>query len=84
LILKQVVSRARTAKAFNGGDAGSADNFTMTSAQDFGSNLTLHDLLGRCLVENDRRMAAYDPRLLRPRLVPTLARLFYRILPAGI
>ena len=55
LILKQVASRAQTAKAFNGGDASSADNFTMTSAQDMGSNLTLHDLLGRCLAENDRR-----------------------------
>jgi hypothetical protein len=84
LILKQVVSRARTAQAFNGGDASSADNFTMTSAQDFGSNLTVHDLLGRCLAENDRRMAPYDPRLLRPRLVPTLARVFYRILPASV
>ncbi len=56
----------------------------MSAHQDLGSNLTLHDLLGRCLAENDRRMAPYDPRLLRPRLVPALARLFYRILPAGI
>jgi len=56
----------------------------MTSARDFGSDLTLHDLLGRCLAENDRRMAPYDPRLSRPRLVPSLARLFHRILPASI
>jgi len=84
LILKQVASRVGTAKAFNESDSRSADNFTMTSAQDLGSNLTLHDLLGRCLAENDRRMAPYDPRLVRPRLVPTLARLFYRILPANI
>jgi hypothetical protein len=84
LILKQVASRAQTAKAFNGGDSRSADNFTMTSAQEMGSNLTLHDLLGRCLAENERRMAPYDARLLRPRLVPTLARWFYRILPASI
>ena len=84
LILKQVASRVETAKAFNAGDASSSDNFTMTSARDLGSNLTLHGLLGRCLAENDRRMAAYDARLLRPRLVPTLARLFYRILPTSI
>jgi hypothetical protein len=32
-------------------------------------------VLGACLAENDRRMAAYDARLLRPTFVPTLARL---------
>jgi hypothetical protein len=84
LILKQVAGRVKTAKTFGGGDAGCADNFTMTSHQDLGSNLTLHGLLGRCLAENERRMAPYDARLLRPRLVPTLARLFYRLLPARI
>src|SRR3569833_3456964 len=73
LILKQVASRVGTAKAFSEGDASSADNFTMTSAQDFGSNLTLHDLLGRCLAENDRRMAPYDPRGGRPRRGPARA-----------
>ena len=84
LILKQVASRARTAKTFGGSDAGSADNFTLTSHQDLGSNLTLHGLLGRCLAENDRRMAPYDPRLLRPQLVPALARFVQRILPASV
>jgi hypothetical protein len=44
------------------------------------SNLTNVDVstgavLGACLTENNRRMAAYDARLLRPTLVPTLARL---------
>jgi hypothetical protein len=35
-----------------------------------------------CLSENDRRMAAYDPRLLRQRLVPSIARIIYRMPPA--
>lgn len=47
-------------------------------------SLTLRALLGRCLAENERRMVPYDPRLLRPRLVPTIARLLYRLLPASI
>jgi hypothetical protein len=87
LILKQVASRVKTAQTLGGGDpdgASSSDNFTMSAHQDLGSNLTLHGLLGRCLAENERRMARYDARLLRPRLVPTLARLFYRILPSSI
>src|ERR1700730_17437118 len=91
LILKQVASRVKTAQTLGGGSdasggsgAPSSDNFTLSAHQELGSNLTLHGLLGRCLAENERRMAPYDPRLLRPQLVPTLARLFYRILPESI
>jgi hypothetical protein len=38
------------------------------------------DLMRLCLAENDRRMAKYDPRLLRPVLVPSLVRLALRFL----
>ena len=34
-----------------------------------------------CLSENDRRMAPYDPRLLRPTFVPKLARALARVVP---
>ncbi|MDB6100312.1 MAG: hypothetical protein JWO52_311 [Gammaproteobacteria bacterium] len=88
LILKQVASRVKTAKTLGGGADTSAenyaDNFTLSAHKDLGSDLTLHALLGRCLAENERRMAPYDARLLRPRLVPTIARLLYRLLPASI
>jgi hypothetical protein len=88
LILEQVASRVKTAKTMGGGgstnEAGSADNFTMSAHQEVGSDVTLHGLLGRCLAENERRMAPYDPRLPRPRLVPTLARLLYRVLPSSV
>jgi hypothetical protein len=85
LILKQVASRVKTAQGLGGGSgAPASDNFTLNAHQELGSNLTLHGLLGLCLAENERRMAPYDPRLLRPRLVPTLARLFYRILPKSV
>jgi hypothetical protein len=87
LILEQVASRVKTARTL-GGDSrkrpASADNFTLSAHQELGSDLTLHGLLGRCLAENERRMAPYDARLLRPRLVPTLARLLYRLLPRNV
>jgi hypothetical protein len=87
LILKQVASRVKTAKAMSGGEDDALppeDNFTMRAHQNLGTDLTLHGLLGRCIAENDRRMAPYDARLLRPRLVPTIARVLYRVLPKSI
>ncbi len=87
LILKQVASRVRTANTLGNRQPapdGSVDNFTMSAHQELGSDLTLHGLLGRCLEENDRRMAPYDPRLPRPKLVPTIARLLYRVMPARV
>ena len=51
-------------------------NFTVTGAQHVGSPVTLGQLFDICLAENDRRMSGYDDRLVRPRLVPTFARLF--------
>jgi hypothetical protein len=83
IILKQVASRIKTARSI-GGPPDSSDNFTMNSHQDVGESVTLHSLLETCLRENERRMAEYDARLLRPRLVPALARFAYRVLPASI
>jgi len=60
------------------------ENFTLSAHQDLGEDVTLHKLLGLCLRENDARLAPYDARLLRPRLVPTLARFMYRVLPKSI
>jgi hypothetical protein len=37
-------------------------------------------LIDLCLAENDRRMGGYDGRLLRPTLVPKLARLARRFI----
>jgi hypothetical protein len=46
----------------------------MTLAGDVFSGLTLPKFLRTALAENDRYMSAFDPRLLRPWLIPTLAR----------
>lgn len=56
------------------------NNFTVTGAKSVGDDISIGGLLELCISENDRRMSLYDNRLLRPRLVPTLARLARRFL----
>lgn len=87
IILKQVASRAKTARSMGkpqAGGPGSSENFTLTAHQEMGAGVTLHRLLELCLTENERRMAEYDARLRRPRLVPGIARALFRVIPASI
>ena len=92
IILKQLWSRVKTARTLGGSPparqenpARAADeNFTLSAHQELGEDVTLHKLLGLCLRENEARLAPYDPRLLRPRLVPAMARFMYRVLPASL
>lgn len=58
----------RRATSVNRNDRG------MTLAGDVFSGLTLTQFLQTALAENDLYMSTFDPRLLRPRLVPALAR----------
>lgn len=58
-------------------------NFTVTSGEQLGIDLSPRELLALCLTENDRRMAGYDQRLLRPRIVPRLARVALWLLSRG-
>lgn len=51
------------------------NNFTVTGAKSVGADIDVGALVDLCLSENERRMSAYDHRLLRPRVVPALARL---------
>lgn len=46
------------------------------------ANLTLRDFVESCVIENDAVMASLDPRLLRPRVIPTIARFALRFMPA--
>jgi hypothetical protein len=64
--------RVRTARDLGG------SNFTMTGSESVGIDLSLTELLDLCLAENERRLGRYDPRLLRPRVMPRLATLFLR------
>jgi hypothetical protein len=58
------------------------NNFTMTGSKSLGAvDLSAAELIDVCLAENERRLAGYDPRLLRPRFVPRViafARRFLR------
>ena len=50
-------------------------NMTMRWHESMGIDLTPGSFMRICLAENDRRMAPYDARLLRPRFMPGLVRL---------
>ena len=85
IILEQVASRVKTARSMGKsqpGRAATSENFTLSAHQDLGTKTTLHRLLGLCLTENARRLAEYDSRLKRPRLVPAIARALLRVIPA--
>ena len=52
-------------------------SFTYNGSSELG-DIKPRDLFALCLAENDRRMAGYDPRLLRPATVPALIRFALR------
>jgi hypothetical protein len=56
-------------------------NFPANVGDSVGGGVSTRALIDLCLVENERRMAGYDGRLLRPNTVPRLARLVRRFLP---
>jgi hypothetical protein len=75
----QALGRVRTALALrNAPDDG--QNFTMEVPGELGE-VTLGSLARTCVRENERRLAAYDAELLRPRMVPTLVGLALRFTP---
>jgi hypothetical protein len=76
----QALGRIRTALQLRDTDAG--DDFTMQVPDQIGE-VTLRMLAETCLHENARRLALYDDRLLRPRLVPKLVRQALRLAPRG-
>jgi hypothetical protein len=73
--LKGAFRMARSGPGDGGPD--SQAGFTVASHGAFG-DFSVRRFLELCLAENERRLAPYDPRLLRPKLVPSLVR---RVLP---
>lgn len=55
-------------------------NFALNGGEAIGVELSPGELIDLCLSENQRRMAGYDPRLLRPEITPKLARFARRFL----
>jgi hypothetical protein len=71
--------RIDIAKGFD--EAPAADNnFTITGAKSVGMDIEIGDLMDICLAENDRRLAPYDSRLLRPAFVPFTVRFARRFM----
>ncbi len=76
----QALGRMHTAMQMAaGGVKHKADDFVIQApAQICGDDLTFARFAEVCLAENERRMAAFDPRLPRPNFIPALMRLALR------
>jgi len=74
-MLLQVWSRIQTARGVS-----SNENFTLNGHETIMPDLSVREFLHLCLQENERRLGQYDPRLLRPRLVPSIAKGVARVL----
>jgi hypothetical protein len=76
----------RHLKTIRKGKPGGENNFSATQADVFKDGFSVRGLMGECISENDRRMRSFDPRLLRPRLMPGLtaaALSVMKLWPAG-
>jgi hypothetical protein len=59
------------------------NNFTLNGSKELGVEVSFPELAAICLSENDRRLAPYDKRLIRPRFVPGVMRLVLRFTGKG-
>ena len=61
-------------------DKAQDNNFTLNGSKELGVEISFAGLAKICLEENDRRLAPYDPRLIRPTFVPSMMRLALRFM----
>jgi hypothetical protein len=79
-LVAERIGLARSAGAAHG-SAAQDNNFTLTGSKAVADiDLAPAALLDLCQAENQRRMAGYDHRLLRPQVVPRLTRLLRRFM----
>jgi hypothetical protein len=76
-----VWERLRFARSFDNAGHERDTNFTLTGNKVIAGEFDTAELIDVCLAENERRMSGYDERLLRPTLVPRLARMARRFMP---
>ena len=76
----QALSRLKTAMKIKGEAESKQDNFTMNAHAQFG-DISPREFVELCLRENEKRLRPYDPRLLRPEFVPSIARAILPTLP---
>jgi hypothetical protein len=79
-IAGQILEHVRHAVKMGKQETGSQEGFTLNARSAFG-DLSARSFLELCLSENERRLAPYDPRLLRPALVARGVRVALRFLP---
>jgi hypothetical protein len=56
------------------------NNFTLNGSKELGVEVSFGELARICIAENDRRLAPYDARLIRPVFVPNMMRLALRFM----
>ncbi|CAB3756957.1 ferritin-like domain-containing protein [Paraburkholderia humisilvae] len=78
--VKLVWDRVGIAKGIDADGVAHDSNFLAANSATIGDGLNARQLLSLCLVENEQRMSGYDARLLRPLMMPRLARLALRFM----
>lgn len=63
------------------GGADEGDNFVAAGGENFTGEFNVRTFLELCLSENDKRLAPYDTRLIRPTLMPSLVRFALFFIP---
>ena len=58
-----------------------SNNFTAASGSTMGLNVSPRSFFALCTAENERRLASFDARLLRPRMMPALVRFASHFMP---
>ena len=70
-----------TKESVEAGTDNSKAGFTMGAAASLFGDFSLRTFFELCLAENERRLSQYDPRLLRPTMVPSVIRQVVKVLP---